>query len=90
MKELNIYLLLWKNDSTGGAPFSQHQYGKAIDIAVGDVDKDGIVDEINDKKVVLYFLENNVFNNTGGIGRYPETDVVHFDTRENIARWDVQ
>lgn len=78
------------NNETGGAFYSQHLWGKAIDLAIGDINKDGIIDEKNDKKIILDFLENNVFLNSGGISRYPNSDVVHFDIRDKKARWNAQ
>jgi uncharacterized protein YcbK (DUF882 family) len=75
------------NNRTGGARLSQHIYGKAIDLSIGDIDKDGKFTEAGDKKIVLSLLENDIIKNTGGVGRYPGTNAVHFDTRGYKARW---
>lgn len=78
------------NKFKDGATFSQHIYGRAIDLAIGDINKDGKFDEATDKKIVLFIVENNIIKNTGGVGRYPYTNVVHFDTRGCYKRWDYQ
>jgi uncharacterized protein YcbK (DUF882 family) len=78
------------NNSTGGVRLSQHIYGRAIDLAIGDINKDGKFNEATDKKIVLSLLENDIIKNTGGVGRYPNTNVVHFDTRGFYARWNGQ
>ena len=78
------------NEDEGGAKFSQHIYGNAIDLAVGDINKDGIYDEATDKGTVLFLLENHIIKDNGGVGRYPGLNVVHFDTRGFYKRWDNQ
>ena len=78
------------NNSTGGVRLSQHIYGRAIDLAIGDINKDGKFNEATDKKIVLLLLENNIIKNTGGVGRYHGTNVVHFDTRGFYSRWNGQ
>jgi uncharacterized protein YcbK (DUF882 family) len=75
------------NNRTGGARGSQHIYGRAIDLSIGDIDKDGKFNEATDKKIVLLLLENDIIKNTGGVGHYPGTNAVHFDTRGYNARW---
>jgi len=75
------------NNKTGGVRLSQHIYGKAIDLAIGDINKDGKFNEAADKKIVLLILENDIIKNSGGVGRYPGTNAVHFDTRGYYARW---
>jgi uncharacterized protein YcbK (DUF882 family) len=75
------------NNRTGGAGLSQHIYGKAIDLSIGDIDKDGRFNEATDKKIVLSLLENDIIKNSGGVGSYPGTNAVHFDTRGYKARW---
>jgi uncharacterized protein YcbK (DUF882 family) len=75
------------NNRTGGAKSSQHIYGKAIDLSIGDINKDGKFNEATDKKIVLLLLENDIIKNTGGVGHYPGTNAVHFDTRGYKARW---
>ncbi|OPZ98737.1 MAG: Peptidase M15 [Bacteroidetes bacterium ADurb.Bin408] len=78
------------NNRTGGATYSQHIYGLAIDIYINDVDKDGYFIENKDKKIVYDYLDKDIIKNTGGIGRYPGSTVVHFDIRGHKARWDNQ
>jgi uncharacterized protein YcbK (DUF882 family) len=78
------------NNSTGGVILSQHIYGRAIDLSLGDINKDGKFDEATDKEIILLLLENNIIKNSGGVGRYPNTNVVHFDTRGFSARWNGQ
>jgi uncharacterized protein YcbK (DUF882 family) len=75
------------NNRTGGAKSSQHIYGRAIDLSIGDIDKDGKFSEATDKKIVLSLLEDKIINNSGGVGHYPGTNVIHFDTRGYRARW---
>ena len=78
------------NSETGGASYSQHLYGKAIDIEIGDINNDGIVDEKNDKNIIIDLLDKKIIKKTGGIGLYPGTQIVHFDTRGKYARWNEQ
>jgi uncharacterized protein YcbK (DUF882 family) len=75
------------NNRTGGVILSQHVYGKAIDLSIGDINRDGKFDEATDKKTVLLLLENDIIKNSGGVGRYKGTNAVHFDTRGYHARW---
>jgi hypothetical protein len=75
------------NNRTGGARLSQHIYGRAIDLSIGDIDRDGKYNEATDKKIVLSLLENDIIKNSGGVGCYPGTNAVHFDTRGYKARW---
>ncbi len=78
------------NKRTGGATYSQHVYGLAIDIYVDDVDRNGTIDKDVDKKIVLDLLDNTIIKDKGGIGRYPWSNVIHFDLRGVKARWDSQ
>jgi uncharacterized protein YcbK (DUF882 family) len=78
------------NNRTGGVRSSQHIYGRAIDLEIGDINKDGRFNESTDKKIVLSLLENDIIKDTGGVGRYPGTNVVHFDTRGFYSRWKGQ
>jgi len=78
------------NSETGGASYSQHLYGKAIDIEIGDINNDGIVDEKNDKNIIIDLLDKKIIKKAGGIGLYSGTQIVHFDTRGKYARWDEQ
>jgi uncharacterized protein YcbK (DUF882 family) len=75
------------NNRTGGVILSQHIYGKAIDLSIGDINKDGKFDEATDKKIVLLLFEEDIIKNSGGVGHYPGTNTVHFDTRGYYARW---
>jgi uncharacterized protein YcbK (DUF882 family) len=75
------------NNRTGGVRLSQHIYGRAIDLSIGDINRDGKFIEATDKKIVLLLLENDIIKNSGGVGRYPGTNAVHFDTRGYYARW---
>ncbi|MEO1409291.1 MAG: D-Ala-D-Ala carboxypeptidase family metallohydrolase [Bacteroidota bacterium] len=75
------------NERVGGAPASRHLLGQAVDIAVGDVNRDGRTDQ-QDKRILLEILENEVIKDGGGIGRYPGTLTIHYDVRGRRARWD--
>jgi len=75
------------NQLIGGATCSQHQFGKAIDIYVKDLNKDGKEDG-KDRKLIVDLLENELIKNKGGIGTYKSNPkIVHFDTRDKRARW---
>jgi uncharacterized protein YcbK (DUF882 family) len=78
------------NNETGGAGFSQHIYGKAIDLEIGDINRDSIIDEIKDKKIIIDLLDKKIIKKSGGIGLYPGTQIVHFDTRGKYVRWKEQ
>jgi len=75
------------NEKVRGASKSRHIYGQAIDLTIKDIDKNGVANQ-KDKSIVLDILEKKVIKNEGGIGRYPNTMSVHFDTRGYRARWD--
>jgi len=75
------------NEKVRGASKSRHIYGQAIDLIIKDIDKNGVANQ-KDKSIVLDILEKKVIKNEGGIGRYPNTMSVHFDTRGYRARWD--
>lgn len=77
------------NKHIGGAVGSLHTYGMAVDVEVLDIDKNGVANK-EDKKIVLDLLENHIIANTGGVGRYPWSQTVHFDVRGWYARWDKQ
>lgn len=76
-----------KNKLVGGASKSRHLHGDAIDISIGDINKDGKKNK-KDKKIVLDILDKTVIKNEGGIGRYPNSMSIHFDVRGKRARWD--
>lgn len=77
------------NRDEGGVKGSRHIRGQAIDIQVRDVNRDGRI-TYDDKELVLDILENTVIRDKGGVGRYPHSMVVHYDTRGYRARWDHQ
>jgi hypothetical protein len=75
-----------KNKSVNGAKYSQHMFGRAIDIGVDDVNKDGKSNL--DDKAILYDLLQDIVGNKGGLGLYPGQMSLHFDCRGHRARWD--
>jgi uncharacterized protein YcbK (DUF882 family) len=77
------------NKEVGGASVSFHIQGKAIDINILDIDKDGVPTKA-DKKIVMDMLENEIIGKYGGVGRYPWSMTIHFDVRGYYARWDHQ
>jgi hypothetical protein len=74
------------NGVVGGAAYSRHLCGDAIDFSVGDVDKNGIAN-YEDKLKVLELCEL-IIGDKGGIGLYPKTQAIHIDTRGRSARWN--
>ena len=70
-----------------GANKSQHLLGKAVDIHIQDINQDGKSDQI-DKAIVYDLLNKHILFRTGGLGRYPNTMVIHLDVRPWKARWD--
>jgi len=77
------------NDLVGGANGSRHMRGQAVDIVIKDIDQNGITND-EDKQIVLDIVENKIIGDKGGVGRYPGSMVIHFDTRGYKARWDHQ
>jgi uncharacterized protein YcbK (DUF882 family) len=75
------------NRIVGGARASRHQRGDALDLQVGDVDRNGRTNR-NDKQLVLDILERRVIGSRGGLGLYPGTQTVHMDLRGYRARWN--
>ena len=75
------------NEEIGGAKLSRHIKGEAVDMSIGDINKDGRSDKA-DKDIVLDILETKIIGNEGGIGLYPGTKSVHFDVRGKRARWN--
>lgn len=75
------------NKEKGGVSRSYHMQGMAIDIKVGDINRDGAADG-KDKRLILDILETKIIGAEGGLGKYPRTDVIHFDVRGHRARWD--
>lgn len=76
-----------RNYYIGGASQSRHIFGEAIDIGIGDIDRDDRATS-KDKEIVLEILEKKIIGNLGGIGLYPGTKAVHFDVRGHRARWN--
>lgn len=74
------------NVSKGGASKSRHMYGDAVDIYVGDVNKDGKYTK-DDKDIIYKMLNKKIIAYNGGIGRYPGSRVLHYDVRGYRARW---
>ena len=77
------------NEKRGGAKNSRHIYGEAVDIIVGDIDGNGKMEK-KDKEIIIQILEEEIIKNEGGIGKYPESKVVHYDIRGYRSRWDYQ
>lgn len=77
-----------KNKARGGSSQSQHIFGTAADLTIGDINRDGKMED-EDKQIVLDMLEK-IVGNKGGLGLYPRTMTVHLDTRGKRARWDYQ
>ncbi|MBD3637033.1 MAG: DUF882 domain-containing protein [Crocinitomicaceae bacterium] len=74
------------NKLRGGASKSQHINGKAVDLVIKDINRDGDANQV-DKSICLDILEPMI-GNRGGIGRYPRTMTIHIDSRGYKARWD--
>ena len=69
------------NKAVGGAPYSQHCYGRAADIRVAGVPVEQ-----------LAAYAESLMPGWGGVGRYPvkagrAKGWVHVDTRPNKSRW---
>jgi len=74
------------NIASKGSGQSQHQFGRAADLEIKDINKDGkSTDE--DKQIVLEILEK-IVDDDGGLGLYPGTMSVHLDSRGHRARWN--
>lgn len=63
-----------RNKKVGGAPYSQHCYGKAADIKVSGVAPNKVAEYVE-----------TLMPNTGGIGRY--STFTHVDVRATKSRW---
>lgn len=75
------------NTLIDGAKCSQHQFGAAIDISVGDVNGDGKTNS-TDRDLLYKILDQKVIGNKGGLGQYKNSPrLLHFDTRGHRARW---
>lgn len=75
------------NEKIGGAEFSRHLQGQAVDLQIKDINKDEKITQ-EDKTIVLDLLEHQIIGNKGGIGRYPGSMVIHYDVRGYRGRWD--
>ncbi len=84
--KLDNYLL---NKYAGGAKNSLHLKGKAIDLIILDVNKDG---KRNSKDIVYRILDKKIIGNKGGLGSYKNVNgflsrqMIHFDSRGYKAR----
>ena len=74
------------NMARRGSSQSQHQFGKAADLHIRDINRDGLEND-HDKQIVLEILEK-IVDDDGGLGLYPGTMSVHVDSRGHKARWD--
>lgn len=63
------------NAEVGGVPNSQHVLGTAVDITFPNIDCDAVADLAEEC-------------GADGIGKYPDQEFVHIDTRGEVARWD--
>lgn len=77
----------YRNKKIGGASQSRHIVGEALDLKIEDINNDGEYTP-KDKKIVLDLCENHIIRNMGGIGLYPNTNIVHIDVRGYRARWN--
>jgi len=87
----------WKLDNyiltkiNGAASKSQHLKGKAIDIIILDINKDGKINS-KDVDIVYQILDEKIVKDYGGIRRYKfgkiNQQMIHFDSRGKKARWN--
>lgn len=75
-----------KNADVNGASYSQHMFGKAIDIGVDDINNDG--ESTQEDKMIVYNMLQEIVGSDGGLGLYPGSMNLHFDCRGHKARWD--
>jgi uncharacterized protein YcbK (DUF882 family) len=75
------------NKKIKAASRSRHIYGEAVDLVVGDINKSGKFTQA-DRKIVYNLLNDKIIASNGGISRYPNSKVVHFDVRGYRARWE--
>lgn len=75
-----------RNMASKGSSQSQHQFGRAADLEIRDINNDGKKDD-TDKQIVLELLED-IVDDDGGLGLYPGTMSVHLDSRGYKARWN--
>ncbi len=75
----------------GGAKNSLHLKGKAIDLIILDINKDGKRNS-KDVDIVYRILDKKIIGNKGGLGSYKNTkgffgrQMIHFDSRGYKAR----
>lgn len=74
------------NTDSNGAKYSQHMFGRAIDIGIDDIDNDGKA--MQKDKTIVYEILQDIVGNKGGLGKYPGSMNLHFDCRGFKARWD--
>lgn len=74
------------NIEIGGKSRSRHIFGEAVDIKIEDLDGDGSFSE-EEKQFVFELLDRKIIGNSGGVGKYPGTQVIHMDVRGFRARW---
>lgn len=74
------------NTRANGAKYSQHMFGRAIDIGIEDINNDGKKTQAD--KTIVYEILQDIVGNKGGLGKYPGTMNLHFDCRGFRARWD--
>jgi len=87
LKITSAYRSTYRNDRVGGAPQSQHLKGKALDLHIGDINKDGKANQA-DKVIVYDILDKEIIKDKGGLGFYPGTMIIHMDVRGSRARWN--
>ena len=71
------------NSNVGGKKESRHLTGDALDLMIGDINRDGKEDR-QDKKIIIPIL-NRLVGKNGGLGVYARS--VHIDVRGYRARW---
>jgi Peptidase M15 len=75
------------NELVNGASQSRHIAGQAVDMVIGDIDKNSKFTDA-DKQIVIDICEKYIIKNEGGLGLYPGTRTVHMDVRGYRARWN--
>jgi hypothetical protein len=71
------------NNRVGGKRESRHILGDALDLKIGDLNRDGFANQ-KDKKLLVPILER-IIGKSGGLGIYRMS--VHIDHRGKRARW---